>query len=145
MKTKGKLQLPKNVSRFRQDPPCFSRVYLRLWYWTYASYFLETIDFFFTLMLLTFNSYSSRTRQIWADICNQRGRNCFSKFSSNSLDFIGWNLLKSWHFLYWRRREKIFSDLQNFSTRNSTSVFPYLGHIMGLGNQSESWKIIILS
>ena len=38
--------------------------------------------------------------------------NCFSKFSSNSLDFFGWNLLKSWHFLYRRRRETIFSDLQ---------------------------------
>ena len=89
------------------------------------------------------NSYSSRTRRIWADIyiTNQVvGRfgyyqpisgkseksNCFSKFSSNSLDFLGWNLLKSWHFLYRRRREKIFSDLQNFSTRNSPSVFPYL-------------------
>ena len=52
--------------------------------------------------------------------------NCFSKFSSNSLDFFGWNLLKSWHFLYRRRRETIFSDHQNFSTRNSPSVFPYL-------------------
>ena len=52
--------------------------------------------------------------------------NCFSKFSSNSLAFFGWNLLKSWHFLYRRRRENIFSDLQNFSTRNSPSVFPYL-------------------
>ena len=52
--------------------------------------------------------------------------NCFSKFSSNSLDFFGWNLLKSWHFLYRRRRQNIFSDLQNFSTRNSLSVFPYL-------------------
>ena len=52
--------------------------------------------------------------------------NCFSKFSSYSLDFFGWNLLKSWHFLYRRRREKIFSDLQNFSTINSPSVFPYL-------------------
>ena len=52
--------------------------------------------------------------------------NCFSKFSSNSLDVFGWNLLKSWHFLYRRRRENIFSDLQNFSTRNSSSVFPYL-------------------
>ena len=50
---------------------------------------------------------------------------CFSKFSSNSLDFFGWNLLKSWHFLYRRRREKIFSDLQTFSTTNSPSVFPY--------------------
>ena len=43
------------------------------------------------------------------------------------------------------------SGIQNFSTRNSPSVFPYLvkltimAHIMGLGNQSESWKIIILS
>ena len=52
--------------------------------------------------------------------------NCFSKFSSNSLDFLGWKLLKSWHFLYWRRCEKNFSDLQNFSTRNWPSVFPYL-------------------
>ena len=46
--------------------------------------------------------------------------NCFSKFSSNSLDFFGRNLLNSW------RLENIFSDLQNFSTRNSPSVFPYL-------------------
>ena len=52
--------------------------------------------------------------------------NCFSKFSSNSLDFFVWNLLKSWHFLYRRRRKTIFSDLQNFNTRNSPSVFPYL-------------------
>ena len=52
--------------------------------------------------------------------------NCFSKFSSNFLDFFGWNLLKLWHFLYWRRREKFFCHLQNLSTRNSPSVFPYL-------------------
>ena len=52
--------------------------------------------------------------------------NCFSKFSSNSLYFFGWNLLKSWRFLYPRRREKFFSDLQNFSKRNSPWVFPYL-------------------
>ena len=52
--------------------------------------------------------------------------NCFSKFSCNSLDFFGWNLLKSWLFLYRRRGEKNFSDLQNFSTRNSPSIFPYL-------------------
>ena len=30
------------------------------------------------------------------------------------------------NFLYRRRRETIFSDLQNFNTRNSPSVFPYL-------------------
>jgi len=52
--------------------------------------------------------------------------NCFSKFSSNTLDFFGWNPLKLWQFLYRRRREQIFSDLQNFSTRNLPSVFPYL-------------------
>ena len=77
--------------------------------------------------------------------------NCFSNFSSNSRDFFGWNLSKSWHFLYRRRREKIFSDLQNFTTTNSPSVFliwsnlTIMAHIMGLGNQSESWKIIIMS
>ena len=36
------------------------------------------------------------------------------------------NLLKSLYFLYRRRRENFFSRLQNFSTRNSPSVFPYL-------------------
>ena len=88
-----------------------------------------------------FNSYSSTTCRIRADIITNEalGRvgyyqlisskseknNCFSKFSSNSLDFFGWNL-KSWNFLYRRRREHIFSNLQNFSTRNSPSVFPYL-------------------
>ena len=60
--------------------------------------------------------------------------NCFSKFSSNSLDFFGRNLLKSSHFLYRRRREKIFPDLQNFSTRNSPSVFPYLGKLNDNGS-----------
>ena len=53
--------------------------------------------------------------------------NCFSKFSSNSLDFFGWNFLKLWHFLYRRRREKIFSDLQNFSTRNFAISFSLFG------------------
>ena len=77
------------------------------------------------------NSYSSRTRRIWADVYQlisgkYEKNNCFRKILSNSLDFFGWNLLKSWHFLYRRRREKFFSDLQNFSTRNSPSVFPYL-------------------
>ena len=78
--------------------------------------------------------------------------NCFSKFPSNSLDFIGWNLRKSWHFLYRRRREKNFSDLQNFSTRKIRLQFfliwsnlTIMAHMMGLGNQSESWKIIIMS
>ena len=41
---------------------------------------------------------------------NSEKNNCFRKFSSNSLDFFGWNLRKSWHFLYRRRRENFFSD-----------------------------------
>ena len=115
-----------------------------------------TDSMWYTKILLIFiiiiNSYSSRTRRIWADIYKQQGRrpswlssahirqelviisSCPASprritvlvNSSNSLDFFRWNLLKSWHFLYWRRRENIFSDLQNFSTRNSPSVFPYL-------------------
>ena len=68
--------------------------------------------------------------------------NCFSKFSSNSLDFFGWNLLKSWLFLYRRRREKIFSDLQNFSTRNSPSVFPYLVKLNDNGSYHGLWEPI---
>ena len=114
------------------------------------------------------NSYSSRTRQIWADIYNQWGRrpswlyqliygkseknNCFSKFSSNSLDFFGWNLLKSWHFLYRRRRKKkvfLTSKISSQEIRHQIfliwSNLTIMAHIMGLGNQSESWKIIILS
>ena len=63
--------------------------------------------------------------------------NCFSKFSSNCLDFFGWNFFKSWHFLYRRRRETIFSDLQNFSTRNSPSVFPYLVKLNDNGSYDE--------
>ena len=77
--------------------------------------------------------------------------NCFNKISSNSLDFFGCNLLKSWHFLYRRRREKNFSDLQNFSTRNSPSVFPNLvklndnGSYHGLREPIRKLEIIILS
>jgi len=66
--------------------------------------------------------------------------NCFSKFSSNSLDFFGWNLLKSWHFLHRRRREKIFSDLQNFSTRNSPSVFPYERNVVWSAVFEIEWR-----
>ena len=76
--------------------------------------------------------------------------NCFSKLD-NSLDFFRWNLLKSWHFLYQRRREKIFptSKISAQEIRHQFfliwSNLTITAHIMGLGNQSESWKIIILS
>ena len=77
--------------------------------------------------------------------------NCFSKFSGNSLDFFGWNLLKSWHFLYRRQREKIFSDLKISAQEIRHQFFliwsnlTIMAHIMGWGSQSKSWKIIILS
>ena len=78
--------------------------------------------------------------------------NCFSKFSSNSLDFIGWNLRKSWHFLYRRRRENLFFLTSKISAQEIRHQFfliwsnlTIMAHIMGLGNQSESWKIIIMS
>ena len=83
---------------------------------------------------------------------NSEKNNCFSKFSSNSLDFFGWNLLKSWHFLYRRRHEKIFFPTSKISAQEIRYQFcliwsnsTIMAHIMGLGNQSESWKIIILS
>ena len=112
-----------------------------------------------TIVWLIINSYSSRTGHIWADIYitnEAAGRvgyyqlipgkseknNCFSKFSSNSLDFIGWNLRKSWHFLYRRRRENFFSD-QHKKFAISLIIWSNLtimALMMGLGNQSESWK-----
>ena len=67
--------------------------------------------------------------------------NCFSKFSSNSLDFFGWNLLKSWHFLYRRRCQKIFSDLQNFSTRNEWNDIISL-HGFELSNQIDCNNLV---
>ena len=77
--------------------------------------------------------------------------NCFSKFSSNSLDFFEWNLLKSWHLLYRRRRQKIFptSKISAQEIRHQFFLIwlnlTIMAHMMGLGNQSESWKIIIMS
>ena len=78
--------------------------------------------------------------------------NCFSKFSSNSLAFFGWNLLKSWHFLYRRSREKKNFPISKISAQEIRHQFfliwsnlTIMAHMMGLGIQSESWKIIILS
>ena len=102
--------------------------------------------------LRIFNSYSSRTRRIWADLYNQRGRRpswllsahiypasprritVLVNFQAILLIFLRWNLLNLWLFLYRRRREKIFSDLQTFSTRNSPSVFPYLVNVNDNGS-----------
>ena len=67
----------------------------------------------------------------WYYITNETvGRVCYYQLiSSKSYSPITGNfsdLLKSSHFLYRRCSAKIFSDLQNFSTRNSPSVLPYL-------------------
>ena len=51
--------------------------------------------------------------------------NCFSKFSSNSLDF-SCETSSNRDIFFTEDAVKKFSDLQNFSTRNSPSVFPYL-------------------
>ena len=53
--------------------------------------------------------------------------NCFSKFSSNSLDFFGWNLLKSWHFLYRRRGEKNFFRPPKFQHKKFAISFSLFG------------------
>ena len=53
--------------------------------------------------------------------------NCFSKFSSNSLDFFGWNLLKSWHFLYRRRRERNFFRPPKFQHKKFAISFSLFG------------------
>ena len=94
------------------------------------------------------NSYSSRTRRIRADIYITKeaiGRvgyyqlisgkaeknNCFSKFSSS---WITGNCHSKFFPTFSNRdisftddaAKNFFSDLQNISTRNSPSVFPYL-------------------
>ena len=53
--------------------------------------------------------------------------NCFSKFSSNSLDIFGWILLKLWHFLYQQRREKIFFRSPKFQHKKFAISFSLFG------------------
>ena len=101
-------------------------------------------------------------RRIWADIYNQRGRyyqlisgkseknNCFSKFLSNSLDFFGASSNRDIFFT--DDAAKQFFPTSKISAKEIRHQFfliwsnlTIIAHMMGLGNQSESWKIIILS
>ena len=54
-------------------------------YWMNILYFLNGISvifiYFYNLAFI-FNSYSSRTRRIWADIYNQRGRSRLVNFQA---------------------------------------------------------------
>ena len=69
--------------------------------------------------------------------------NCFSKFSSNSLDFF---------IFFTDDAAKKFFPTSKISAQEIRHQFfliwsnlTIMAHIMGLGNQSESWKIVILS
>ena len=80
--------------------------------------------------------------------CKFERNNCFSKFSSNSLDVFGRNLLKSCHLPTTPRKNptsKISAQEICHQFFLIWSNLTIMAHIMGLGNQSESWKIIILS
>ena len=77
--------------------------------------------------------------------------NCFSKFSSNSLDFSGKTSSNRDIFLT-KDAAKNFFPTSKISAQGIRHQFFLIwsnltirAHIMGLGNQSESWKIIILS
>ena len=77
--------------------------------------------------------------------------NCFSKFSSNSLDFSGETSSNRDIFFTEDAAKKIFptSKISAQEIRHQLfliwSNLTIMAHIMGLGNQSDSWKIIILS
>jgi len=116
-----------------------------------------------------FNSYSSRTCRIWADIYNQRGHSYYqliypvsprritvSKFSSSPIT----GNCHSKFFPTSSNRDIFFTDdtAKKFFPSSKISAqeirhqffliwsnLTIMAHIMGLGNQSESWKIIILS
>ena len=84
--------------------------------------------------------------------CKSEKNNCFSKFSSNSLDFFGWNLLKKCHFFLPTTPRKFFfptSKITAQEIRHQCFLISWnltiIAHIMVLGNQSEIWKIIILT
>ena len=75
--------------------------------------------------------------------------NCLVNFQAIPLDFFPVKPPQIVTFSLPTTPRKHFSDLQNFSTGHQFfpiwSNLTIMAHIMGLGNQSESWKIIILS
>ena len=103
------------------------------------------------------NSYSLSTRRIWADIYNQRGSYPASprritvlvNFQEILLLFSGETSSNRDIFFTEDATKKIFptSKISAQEIRISFSLFgqTIMAHIMGLGNQSDSWKIIILS
>ena len=73
--------------------------------------------------------------------------NCFSKFSSNSLETSS-----NRDIFFTEDAAKTFFPTSKISAQEIRHQFfliwsnlTIMAHIMGLGNQSESWKIIILS
>ena len=71
---------------------------------------------YYQLILVIISSYPASPRRITVLVNFQATLLIFSSETCSNRDV----------FLYRRRREKMFSDLQNFSTRNSPSGFPYL-------------------
>ena len=77
--------------------------------------------------------------------------NCFSKFSSNYLDVSG-ETSSNRDIFFTEDAAKKFFPTSKISAQEIRHHFfliwsnlTIMAHIMGLGNQSESWKIIILS
>jgi len=84
-------------------------------------------------VIYIFNSYSSRTRLIWADIYIIRSYPASPRRITVLVNFQAILLISSGEtssnrdiFFIDDAAKFFFSDLQNFSTRNSPSVFPYL-------------------
>ena len=113
--------------------------------------------------ILIINSYSSRTRRIWADIYNQRGRIISSypasprritvlvNFQAILLIFSG-ETSSNRDIFFTDDAAKQFFPTSKISAQEIRHQFfliwsnlTIMAHKMGLGNQSESWKIIILS
>ena len=95
---------------------------------------------------------SSRTRYYQLMSGKSEESNCFSKFSSNSLIFSGETSSNRDIFFTEDAAKKIFptskisaQEIRHLQFFLIWSNLTIMAHIMGLGNQSESWKIIILS
>ena len=125
--------------------------------WTWAVIVMIMI---IIIIIIIINSYSSRTRRIWADIYNQRGRRRISSYPASPRRIT---ILVNFQAILLIFSGETSSNRDIFSTEDAAKkIFPtskisahqfffiwsnltIMAHIMGLGNQSESWKIIILS
>ena len=100
---------------------------------------------------LVFNSYSSRTRQICADIYITNEAAVLVNFQAILLIFLG-ETSSNRDLFFTEDAAKNFFPISKISAQEIRHQFfliwsnlTIMAHIMGLGNQSESWKIIILS